>query len=408
MSFIDRELQPRPKSGEAPFGLQEVFFSRTDARGVIQAGNQVFSRVADYALEEMIGAPHKLIRHPDMPKGVFQLLWDTIRNGETVGAYVKNKARDGLYYWVFAVVTPCGDGYLSARIKPTSPLKDQVEKEYAALLSAERNEGLTPEESAARLQGRIGELGFATYHDFAGHALAEELLARDAGLNRKPDGRISDFRKMLANAEQLVSETEALIRDFDAMRTIPHNLRVIASRIEPAGGPVTVLSQNYGAISREMSGWFESHVKGEGSNFRAIRGTVNEAMFVETLARILTACDRQLTREGDGVTAIDAQAEQRILGSLAQSRLAGARDSLAAVDTEAAKITAACETMHRNFLALSTTRVLCKIESARLGSSGEALESIIDQLGAFQDRVSKRLETIMDLGKTIRALEHWG
>jgi aerotaxis receptor len=407
VSFLDRELQARPKAGEAPFGLQEVFFSRTDARGVILAGNQVFSRVADYPLEEMLGAPHKIIRHPDMPKGVFQLFWDTIKQGGTVGAYVKNKARDGLHYWVFAVVTPCEGGYISARIKPTSALRDVVEKEYSALLSAERNEGLTPQESAERLLGRINDLGFASYHDFAGHALGEELLARDAGLGRAPDGRVADFREMLSGAEKLVTETEELIRDFEAMRTIPHNLRVIASRIEPAGGPVTVLSQNYGAISREMSAWFESHVKGEGSNFRAIRGTVNEAMFVETLARILTACDRQLTREGDIETAIDAKAEQRILGGLARAQLSAARDRLAAVDTEADKITTACETMHRNFLALSTTRVLCKIESARLGSSGEALESIIDQLGAFQDRVSKRLETIAGLGKSIRALEHW-
>lgn len=407
MSFLDRKLEQRPRTGEAPFGLDEVFFSRTDGRGVIKAGNQVFCRVADYPMEELLGAPHKIIRHPDMPRGVFQLLWDTIGRGETIGAYVLNRARDGLHYWVFAVVTPHEDGYLSARIKPTSPLKGVVEKEYAALLAAEKSQGLSPEESAGVLLGRIKELGFETYHDFAGHALGEELIARDAGLGHSGSCRISDFRRMLATADKLLEETEALICDFDAMRTIPHNLRVIASRIEPAGGPVTVLSQNYGAISRQMSAWFEDHVKGEDSNFRAIRGTVNAAMFVEALSRILTECREQLEREDNGLPNAASAGEHRILQGLAKEKLDRARDWLNAVDGEAGKIMAACETMHRNFLALSTTRVLCKIESARLGSSGEALESIIDQLGVFQDRVSKRLEAIGRLGKEIQALEHW-
>ncbi|MEX0305211.1 MAG: PAS domain-containing protein, partial [Leisingera sp.] len=280
MSFEDRTLTAPSRSKEAAFALDEVFFSRTDGRGVIQAGNAVFSRVAKYQMADLLGAPHKLIRHPDMPRGVFQLLWDTIKSGATVGAYVKNKASDGSYYWVFAVVTPCEGGYLSARIKPTSPLLKTIEGEYARLRQAEHTEELSPEDSAARLLARVQELGFATYSDFAGHALAEELLARDAGLNLPADHRIAERREMHATAEQLVQETEALVQEFESMRTIPHNLRVIASRIEPAGGPVTVLSQNYSAMSREMSSWFEAHVWGKDSNFRAIKGTVTAAIFV--------------------------------------------------------------------------------------------------------------------------------
>ncbi len=105
MSFVERRDTYRPPTGEAPFKIDETFYSRTDERGVIKSGNFVFRRVADYSWDEMIGAPHKIIRHPDMPKAVFWLLWDTIKRGEAIGAYVKNLAKDGLYYWVFAVVT---------------------------------------------------------------------------------------------------------------------------------------------------------------------------------------------------------------------------------------------------------------------------------------------------------------
>ena len=73
---------------------------------------------------------------------------------------------------------------------------------------------------------------------------------------------------MLEDAEKLAEETDGLIADFDAMHTIPHNLRVLASRIEPSGGPVTVLSQNYGAMSRQMSDWFGAHVMGEKQQLR--------------------------------------------------------------------------------------------------------------------------------------------
>ncbi|UWQ59428.1 PAS domain-containing protein [Leisingera caerulea] len=400
MSFEDRTLTAQTTGKEAHFALDEVFFSRTDDRGVIRAGNAVFSRVAKYPLEELLGAPHKIIRHPDMPRAVFQLLWDTIKGGGTVGAYVKNRASDGSFYWVFAIVTPCDGGYLSARIKPTSPLLRTVEKEYSRLRQAEQAEGLSPEDSAARLLDRLRELGFATYSDFAGHALAEELLARDAGLQRPAEARLAERRAMFSTAEQLVQETEALVQEFESMRTIPHNLRVIASRIEPAGGPVTVLSQNYSSMSREMSSWFEAHVWGKNSNFRAIRGTVTAAIFVEGLARILTECGHQLDQE-DGSASTDIAREQAILSELTQTQFTKARASLHDVRFEAGRIQKACLTLHRHFMALTTTRVLCKIECARLGHVGESLNSIIDELGQFQDRISARLEKISELSAAL-------
>ena len=241
MSFVDRRIENRPRSGAAPFELDEVFFSRTDDRGVIQSCNYVFCRVADYSWDEVIGAPHKLIRHPDTPRGLFQLFWDALKGGKTVGAYVKNKAKDGLYYRVFAAVVPCDGGYLSARIKPSSPLFSEVQAIYARMVKAETENGLTPEDSMQIMLDWVHSKGFEDYQHFAAYALAEELIARDKGLGRKPNVEISELRTMLNNAEKLLTETQGLVKDFEAMHTIPHNLRVIASRIEPSGGPRTVL-----------------------------------------------------------------------------------------------------------------------------------------------------------------------
>ncbi|WP_027259656.1 PAS domain-containing protein [Leisingera aquimarina] len=405
MSIVDRRIETRPSSGEAPFGLNEVFFSRTDSRGVIQAGNYVFRRVGAYPWEELIGAPHKVIRHQDMPKGVFSLFWDTIQRGEFMGAYVKNKSKDGLYYWVFAVVVPCQDGYLSARIKPSSALFTEVRNFYAKVLKRETEEGITPEDSAQYLLDWLNSQGYENYHEFAAHALSQELISRDKGLNQPPNARIQELTGMLRNAETLVEETEGLITDFDAMHTIPHNLRVLASRIEPSGGPVTVLSQNYGSMSREMSDWFGAHVMGENSNFAKIKASVNSSLFVEGMARILIECDNQLQQERRDLGEPDMETERGILADLAKDQVKRSQNGMREVDEEAARITSACQIMHRHFLGLSSTRVLLKIESARLTDSGETLADIIDQLGGFQERISRRLDRIGKLSEEIRLLE---
>ncbi|MCG7624578.1 PAS domain-containing protein [Epibacterium sp. Ofav1-8] len=405
MTFVDRRIETRPSSGAAPFELNEVFFSRTDDRGVIAACNYVFRRVAHYSWDEIIGAPHKLIRHPDTPRGLFYLFWDTLKSGKTIGAYVKNKSKDGLHYWVYATVVPCEDGYLSARIKPSSKLFNEIQALYAKMVKAETEGGLSPEESAQMLIDWVHDKGFDDYQHFASHALAEELISRDEGLGRKPDPQISELRTMLRNAEKLLDETHGLVKDFEAMHTIPHNLRVIASRIEPSGGPVTVLSQNYGAMSREMSDWFERNVMGENTNFATVKHSVNSSLFIAGMTRILMECDSQLQEERRSLGEVEMEGERDKLARLVEQQSGYASKGMAEVDIEAVRIINACQVMHRHFLGLSSTRVLCKIESARLPSSGETLADIIDQLGAFQERISERLEHIAKLGEEIRSLE---
>ena len=118
---------------EVALALDELFFSRTEMRGRLQAGTTVFQRVSEYSWAEMIDQPHNIVRHPDMPRAVFYILWDRIRAGMPVGAYVKNRAKGGGYYWVFAVVTPVEGGYLSVRLKPSSRLFAAGSTLYASI-----------------------------------------------------------------------------------------------------------------------------------------------------------------------------------------------------------------------------------------------------------------------------------
>lgn len=135
-------IQPTGKA--ARFGEHEIIVSKTDLRGHITYANDVFQRVSGYSESELIGQPHNLIRHPDMPGCVFKLLWDTLETGSEIFAYVLNLAKDGSHYWVFAHVTPSFDsagntiGYHSNRRVPYPDALPKVASLYATLLAEER------------------------------------------------------------------------------------------------------------------------------------------------------------------------------------------------------------------------------------------------------------------------------
>ena len=133
------------------FTIRDLFFSRTDQRGIIQSGNEDFRRISGYDWDSLLGAPHKIVRHPGMPKGLFHLLWQAISTGRPLGAYMVNRAADGLAYSVFAVIMPIPEGLLSVRLKPTTARVEEVKAIYDAVSTAEREDNLNPADSAGML-----------------------------------------------------------------------------------------------------------------------------------------------------------------------------------------------------------------------------------------------------------------
>ena len=146
-----RLTQIRPTGTERTFGPGELIVTKTDPRGVITYANDVFLRVSALAEEDAVGQPHSLIRHPDMPRAVFKLLWDTLKERQEIFAYVVNLAADGAHYWVFAHVTPSYDdagrvvGYHSNRRVPSRPAVAAAEQLYAGLRAEERRFDRTPD-----------------------------------------------------------------------------------------------------------------------------------------------------------------------------------------------------------------------------------------------------------------------
>lgn len=134
---------------EITFSEDMFIVSKTDTKGKISYGNDAFIEISGYSEEELIGAPHNILRHPDMPRYVFKLMWDRIQNGDEIFAYVKNRSKCGKYYWVHAYVTPILNvhddkivGYHSVRRSPDAKGIEVIKPVYDKMLSAERSGGM--------------------------------------------------------------------------------------------------------------------------------------------------------------------------------------------------------------------------------------------------------------------------
>jgi PAS domain S-box-containing protein len=139
--------QITPTNQERVMLADEIIVSKTDVKGRITYGNSTFLKYAGFSERDLIGTQHNIIRHPDMPRGVFKLFWETLNKGEEIFAYVKNISMDGSYYWVLANVTPSVDengrvlGYYSVRRKPNPKAVSVVSTLYKSMLAAEQSAG---------------------------------------------------------------------------------------------------------------------------------------------------------------------------------------------------------------------------------------------------------------------------
>ncbi len=141
-----------PINKERVMRENDFIVSKTDPSGRLTYCNRIFIEFSGYSEAELLDKQHNIVRHPDMPRSVFYLLWQTIKAGDEFIGYVKNMSKDGSYYWVLATVTPSfnaqnshGDreiiGYFSVRRKPEASKIRMIESVYKDMLAAEKQAG---------------------------------------------------------------------------------------------------------------------------------------------------------------------------------------------------------------------------------------------------------------------------
>lgn len=176
----------RPTGVERTFGSDEIIVSKTDDKGRITYANSVFLRVSGYDESEVIGQPHSLIRHPDMPRIIFKVLWETIHSGEEIFAYVNNLAADGANYWVLAHITPsrgaggAPGGYHSNRRSPGRGAVKDVDSMYRRLVAEERKHSRPADAMTASgvlLEHELAAAG-QTYEEFVWSLVEHDGLVK--------------------------------------------------------------------------------------------------------------------------------------------------------------------------------------------------------------------------------------
>lgn len=393
---------------ERAFAIDDVFFSTTDRRGVIRSGNDVFIRVSGYDVDELVGRPHNVIRHPDTPRSVFRLLWSYLDAGRPIAAYVKNRAKDGSYYWVLAAARPVGDTLVSVRLKPTSALFDNIRRIYTEMRDSERrvehdagSHRDAMDASVAVLTTRLTELGFYDYDTFMRTALATEVDARRAIVNaasggtptrhrhdgatlgNRLDAQLTSVDRYTALNDLLAQRSEALVDIAEDGNVLALNAVLASRRLGSDGGPLT-------AIAETMQETFPHVIRSAKlvvDQIHTTRSALEQVGFAVALAvlqhEIVDTYRTEIRRDHTTTTTTAPTDMQLLLGCL-DNDIASLTNTLTTVATGLTETTRLATGLDTELRLLAAIERNGRIESAR-AADAHAFTSL---LASIRDRVT--------------------
>lgn len=457
-------INPSPLDAARDFRINEMFFSTTDRAGRILSGNDVFVRVSGYQRADMIGRAHNLIRHPDMPRAVFRIVWDHLTQGRAVAGLIKNLASDGKYYWVIAYLMPVRGGYLSIRFKPSTDLLRVAEEWYAQIRAcereheangAERNAGM--EASAALLQRSLRERGFEGYEAFMRTLLHEEMKSRDAVLASRamrlfPEtisaagrpahqtleaiylqgcraygqinalyGQLDEFVRI---NQQIGAQSARVLEQTADFRFIAFNAALRAARLGHQGHSLGVISEYLGTASSgttRLVAILAERIQGVTDKLRVVIFSLAAARL--QIEMVLSFCAELAATTA---AADDADLRRRMIGDLQlafSDTVARAAEALVDLGRELGGLDAVAEDLRRNVLTLQVAQVGGMVEASRLLDDDsfavmftdlrgrvEATKVQLAELGGIGGRLAQLAENTPEITRAImasaRQMEH--
>jgi aerotaxis receptor len=426
-----------PTDRARPFELEELFYSTTDHRGVIETGNDVFYRVSAYEETQLIGQPHNIVRHPDMPRATFRIVWEHLLAKRAVAAYVKNLASDGGYYWVLALIAPIEGGFISVRTKTSAALFGTVETMYRAMRREEDAVLARGEPPAAAIKAslevlsrELGALGYASYDDFMQRALLpQELAARKATVTERTALAVQSrgdpvleaialARDELSRARRLLqaatarlgpvlernartAETSRLLsREVEGIGLTAMNVSLKAVQLGEVGLGTGVISGFLGEGARQL----RTHVEALGARLQEasarLSAVVAEAGWGELeYEMVLRALDEVALAQASG-QADAAMLQRRVLGlDRLRQGVMGTRARMTAALGPFLKaldgIAQLSDAANEQAIGLGAAHVGGRVESARLPEK-HSMEGILADLRAQLDAARSRLQEIKD------------
>ncbi|MBX7136908.1 MAG: PAS domain-containing protein [Oligoflexia bacterium] len=395
---------------EIGFDVADLFFSTTDRKGIITSCNDVFTRVAEYHPSEALGKPHNLVRHPDMPRCVFALLWDYLLSGRSIGAYVKNRSKSGKYYWVFALASPIDGGFLSIRLKPTSPVLDIVKGLYGQLLSREESFGQDwragMEAAKGDLLKALNGLGFSSYDEFMAEALRAELASRYVQLAQRGDKANSPLQEAFGDLQglqdlksNLRNKNQFFLSFGTSLSRSSLNLGIKAAHLADQGRALGVICSEISSISGQVRIEAAKAAKENDRLTRELEASCFDISLAALLFEMLTYFSRererlklseaeQLERLGNTFTNL-----QLLLESCLTARVEKACASKGQLSTVLGSFESSVEALTKILLSVQFSFVTGRSLSATIPGS-ESFAALLSDIIGTADQARKEIEAI--------------
>lgn len=429
------------------FAADELFFSTTDARGVITSGNEVFIRISGYGADELVGHAHNVIRHPDMPQAAFRLVWSRLQARQPVAALVKNRAKDGRYYWVVALITPETAGFLSVRFKPAGKFLPLVETLYARMLAAEhqaRDAGgdaaTIMDAGAAVLQAALSAHGFASYETFMWVMLCEELKSRDAAVARtgrtvvrplpadqarREVGRAAlrhlaeiyrdgctayqQLNRLYRRIDEFVALNETLGRKSafvnrltDELRISSINVALASTRLGNEGLSLSVISRHMGDTSGQVAGSVHGMVAGIDTLSGRLRGVIFDIAAARLQVEMVLTFVYELLAQTDLADAWpDRRRQIETLHRAFSSTIGHASAALHELESTVHPLSLLAENLENYMMSLQVAQVGAIVESARISNRGD----FIDIFVSIREQIDQTHRELLELSEALHRLD---